>query len=115
MYMTYYPYELMQTLTAILAKNDLLDFDKQTHQFHTTLKGQRYLELYEGMQRQCADFSLNEIEMYNNKDYWKNELKSLGIEPKRSNELNDPEELKDLVDRLKQSMYQDYKTAYSNQ
>jgi hypothetical protein len=27
------------------------------------------------------------------KDYWQNELKSLGIEPRRQNELNDKEEL----------------------
>ena len=46
-------------------------------------------------------------------DYWWNELKSLGIEPKRHNELNDDEELEQLADIIKLSMYQDYKTAYS--
>ena len=45
-------------------------------------------------------------------DYWWNELKSLGIEPKRHNELNDDEELENLADIIKLSMYQDYKTAY---
>ena len=42
-----------------------------------------------------------------------NELRSLGIEPKRPNELNDDDELENLADILKLSMYQDYKTAYS--
>ena len=45
-------------------------------------------------------------------DLW-NELKSLGIEPKRHNELNDNDELENLADIIKLSMYQDYKTAYS--
>jgi hypothetical protein len=42
-----------------------------------------------------------------------NELRSLGIEPKRHNELNDDDELENLADIIKLSMYQDYKTAYS--
>lgn len=41
------------------------------------------------------------------------DLRSLGIEPNRKNELNDKEELQNLADNLKLSMYQDYKTAYS--
>jgi hypothetical protein len=41
-------------------------------------------------------------------DYWHNELRSLGIEPKQKNELNDKRELADLTDNLKLSMYQDY-------
>ena len=45
---------------------------------------------------------------------WNDELRSLGIEPKRHNELNDDDdELEHLVDIIKLSMYQDYKTAYS--
>lgn len=47
------------------------------------------------------------------KDYWYNELRSLGIEPKRKNDLNDKYELANLTENLKQTMYQDYKTAYS--
>jgi hypothetical protein len=93
-------------LVSILVKNNLLDVDKQTRRFHTTPKGLRYLELFEGMQ-QCVDCSLDEVELYNKRGYWKNELKSLGIEPKRNNGLNDPKELQDLVDVLKLSMYQD--------
>jgi hypothetical protein len=48
------------------------------------------------------------------KDFWENELKSLGIEPKRENELNDKAELEALAEIIKQVYYQDYKTAYSD-
>lgn len=41
------------------------------------------------------------------------DLRSLGIEPKRTTKLNDEEELDELADNLKQSMLQDYRTAYS--
>ena len=47
------------------------------------------------------------------KNFWQNELSSLGIEPKQNNELNDKAELQNLAEGIKQSMYQDYKTAYS--
>ncbi len=47
------------------------------------------------------------------KDFWENELKSLGIESKRGNELNDKTELEALAEMIKQVYYQDYKTAYS--
>lgn len=46
------------------------------------------------------------------KGYWQNELGSLGIEARAKNELNDKGELAALADNVKQSMYQDYKTAY---
>jgi hypothetical protein len=48
------------------------------------------------------------------KNYWQNELKSLGIEPRRQNELNDKEELQELAESIKAVYYQDYKTAYSS-
>jgi hypothetical protein len=48
-----------------------------------------------------------------NKGYWQNELKSLGIEPRRQNELNDKEELQALAEIIKEVYFQDYKTAYS--
>jgi hypothetical protein len=48
------------------------------------------------------------------KDYWQNELKSLGIEPRRQNELNDKEELQALAESIKEVYFQDYKTAYSS-
>jgi hypothetical protein len=47
--------------------------------------------------------------------YWHSELKSLGIEPRKSNELNNCEELEKLTDNVKLSMFQDYKTAYSHE
>ena len=49
-----------------------------------------------------------------NKEYWQNELKSLGIEPRRQNELNDKEELQALAELIKEVYFQDYKTAYSS-
>jgi uncharacterized protein YgfB (UPF0149 family) len=47
--------------------------------------------------------------------YWQNELYSLGItEPKEKKELNEnKEELENLSDIIKQSMFQDYRIAYS--
>ena len=45
--------------------------------------------------------------------YLWNELRSLGIETKRNTELNDDEELQQLADIIKLSMYQDYKMAFS--
>ena len=46
------------------------------------------------------------------KEYWQNELKSLGIQPNRQNELNDKEELQALAEIIKEVYFQDYKTAY---
>ncbi|MBD0360973.1 MAG: hypothetical protein ICV56_09730 [Nitrososphaeraceae archaeon] len=55
-----------------------------------------------------------EKEHIDKKQYLKNELKSLGIEPKRKDQLNDnEEELQSLSDNIKQAMFQDYKMAYS--
>ena len=48
------------------------------------------------------------------KDFWENELKSLGIEPKRENEFNDKVELEALTEIIKQVYYQAYKTAYGD-
>ena len=48
------------------------------------------------------------------KEYWQNELKSLGIEPRRQNELNDKEELQALAEIIKEAYFQDYKAAYSS-
>ena len=43
------------------------------------------------------------------------ELQSLGIETKRISDLNDKQELQNLVDNIKQTMYQEYKTHYREQ
>jgi len=45
--------------------------------------------------------------------YWENELNSLGIDPKRKNELNSVEELEALADNIKRVYYQNFKSAYS--
>jgi hypothetical protein len=61
---------------------------------------------------------------HNGKGYWINELESLGISPKKINDYlnngnnnNEEEvsiiELADLVENIKQIMYQEYKTAFS--
>ena len=60
---------------------------------------------------------------YNRKGYWINELQSLGITSKKINDYldngnnNEEEasirELADLVENITQTMYQEYKTAYS--
>lgn len=47
------------------------------------------------------------------KGFWESELKSLGIEPKRKNALNDAEELEALTDNIKQVYYQNFKLAYN--
>ncbi|MGB6672877.1 MAG: hypothetical protein WBE34_10615 [Candidatus Nitrosopolaris sp.] len=41
--------------------------------------------------------------------WWLNELESLGIATKRTNELNDLNELRNLTDNIKRAFYQEYK------
>ena len=45
--------------------------------------------------------------------WWLNELNSLGVVPKKTNELNDKQEISALSENIKQILYQDYKTAYT--
>ena len=45
-------------------------------------------------------------------DRWIEELRSLGVSTKKTNPLNNPKELQDLADNIKQTLYQEYKTAY---
>jgi hypothetical protein len=47
-------------------------------------------------------------------DRWIEELRSLGVSTKKTNSLNNARELQDLADNIKQTMYQDYKNAYSD-
>jgi hypothetical protein len=47
--------------------------------------------------------------------YWSNELDSLGIQPKRKNELNDSKEMRDLVENVKQVLLHEYHTAYEHE
>jgi len=65
------------------------------------------------MDMKSASSEIFEKEHTDNKEYLKNELNSLGVEPKRKNQLNDNEELENLSDNIKQAMFQDYKIAYS--
>lgn len=46
-------------------------------------------------------------------DYWLNELRSLGVDAKKKNDLNDGKELHDLTENIKETLYQEYKAAYS--
>jgi hypothetical protein len=59
-----------------------------------------------------AEALKKEEHLSDKKDYWENELKSLGIEPRRQNELNGKEEeLQALAEIIKEVYYQDYKIA----
>lgn len=40
------------------------------------------------------------------------ELQSLGIRSKKLNELNDVYEVKNLVENIKQTLFQDYKSSF---
>jgi hypothetical protein len=58
------------------------------------------------------------IERADKKGYWINELESLGISPKqieRDYEIESDciKELADHVENIKQALYQEYKTSYS--
>jgi hypothetical protein len=58
------------------------------------------------------------IERKDKKSYWINELESLGISPKEiekdyQSESDCIKELANHVENLKQTLYQDYKTSYS--
>ena len=49
------------------------------------------------------------------KDYWLDEPRSLGVEPKHDDEeINDSEELEALANSIKKVSYQDYKSACSH-
>ena len=47
-------------------------------------------------------------------DRWIEELRSLGVSAKKTNSLNNAKELHDLADNIKQTMYRDYKSAYTD-
>jgi hypothetical protein len=47
------------------------------------------------------------------RQWWLNELESLGISSKKTNELNDKKEVSDLTENIKQALYQEYKTVYN--
>ena len=43
---------------------------------------------------------------------WVSELESLGIRSKKLNELNDVYEVRNLVENIKQSLFQEYKSSF---
>jgi hypothetical protein len=43
---------------------------------------------------------------------WISELESLGIKSEKLNELNDVYEVKNLVENIKQTLFQDFKSSY---
>jgi len=45
---------------------------------------------------------------------WLAELRSLGVDAKTRNDLNDEKELHDMTDNIKRSLYQEYKKAYAS-
>ena len=49
----------------------------------------------------------------NQKEYSFSGLESLGIHPKKTNDLNDSREMSDLVENVKRTMFHEYKTAYT--
>ena len=58
------------------------------------------------------------VEQTDNKGYWINELESLGISPKElerdyESESDCIKELADHVENIKQALYQEYKTSFS--
>ena len=62
--------------------------------------------------------SFPSVEQADKKGYWINELESLGISPKEiekdyESESDCIKELADHVENIKQALYQEYKTSYS--
>jgi hypothetical protein len=59
--------------------------------------------------------ALRKEHLSDKKDYWQNELKSLGIEPDhlKNQSKVEEEELRALAESIKSVYYQVYKTAYS--
>ena len=46
--------------------------------------------------------------------WWINELESLGLSVKKTNEFNDLHEIRSLAEIIKQGFYQDYETIICN-
>ena len=62
---------------------------------------------------------LRDVQMSNKKEHpqrygwWISELSSLGIKRMRRNDMRDRKEITDLTENIKQTLFQEYKTAYS--
>ena len=63
-------------------------------------------------------FYIVEIKLYaqpeipNSLKPWVSELESLGLRSKKLNEFNDVYEVKNLVENIKQTLFQDYKSSF---
>jgi len=55
----------------------------------------------------------DEYEYLDKKQWWLNELESLGISPKKTNQLNDKKEISNLAENIKQTLYHQYKIVYN--
>jgi hypothetical protein len=55
----------------------------------------------------------DECEYFDKKQWWLNELESLGISPKKTNQLNDKKEMSNLAENIKQTLYHEYKIVYN--
>ena len=55
----------------------------------------------------------DEYEYLDKKQWWLNELESLGISPKKTNQLNDKKEISNLAENIKQILYHEYKIVYN--
>ena len=63
-------------------------------------------------------FYIVEIKLYTQSEIpnslkpWVSELESLGLRSKKLNEFNDLYEVKNLVENIKQTLFQDYKSTF---
>jgi hypothetical protein len=55
----------------------------------------------------------DECEYFEKKQWWLNELESLGISPTKTNQLNDKKEISNLAENIKQTLYHEYKIVYN--
>jgi DNA repair ATPase RecN len=55
----------------------------------------------------------DECKYLDKKQWWLNELESLGISPKKTNQLNDKKEISNLAENIKQTLYHEYKIVYN--
>jgi hypothetical protein len=62
---------------------------------------------------------LRDVQMSNKKEHpqrygwWISELSSLGIKRMGRNDMSDRKEITDLTENIKQTLFQEYKTVYS--
>jgi predicted transcriptional regulator len=54
MYRAYVPHEQLSYYIRVLVENDLLSFSQETRYYHTTVKGQQFLESYSHLHN-CID------------------------------------------------------------